>query len=221
MYAYKVQNQEKMSLNTTLSQIDEAIEQLKATVSEAPGHMFVKDMNNNFIFGNKNIIAHSGNSSPGDLIGKNDKQLPWHKCAEHNFSNNKSVLYLNKTLQFEDYVPIEDGTDKGSIVKIYKEKKPFIHNGIVIGVWGVGIRASKIQGEQVFDYLNTQNDRILILTKKQRQCLEKLIEGNSVRETATELELSVRTVESHLLTLRKKNNISCLRTLLQFIKPIT
>jgi len=56
----------------------------------------------------------------------------------------------------------------------------------------------------------------LVLTARERQILHQIAEGKSNKQIARELDLSVRTVETHRLNIKRKLNIDGQAELIKF-----
>ena len=67
-------------------------------------------------------------------------------------------------------------------------------------------------------YFNSKTNLTLLLTRKQRICINYLTQGLAAKEIANQLNLSHRTIQHHLEEIRQKNSFASLKELLLSIK---
>lgn len=109
-------------------------------------------------------------------------------------NENEKVLSGNSTQQFYNILHIENNCR----IEFLTTKIPFYNStGKISGVFGISQYINK------FSYIKASK---LGLTKKEIICLSCLFSGQSNKQIATELHISVRTVEDHIENLRDKLN---------------
>jgi len=94
---------------------------------------------------------------------------------------------------------------KASKNKIYLPEKQFIHpRKVMMPNMGVEKRSDFLRKTQIkrFYFINQEND--LYLTKREAECVAHMLNGATAKQTAQLLNISFRTVESHLQKIKEK-----------------
>jgi DNA-binding CsgD family transcriptional regulator len=200
---------------TTTYRLDERIRELDEQLGDVPGNIFVKDRQGVILYSNKQMLRTMNLLSIDAVIGKTVHDFTSAEAAD--VISGYDQLALKKQIRCREYADLPNG----DIAMFFSEKKPFYHNGKVIGTWGSSVAGPTFcQSTAVVEYVDSKAMRILKLTKRQKACLEQLVQGKSARETADTLNLSIRTVENHIYAIRAENDVSSLKSLLQRVRVI-
>lgn len=167
---------------------------------QLPSFIFWKDTNSIFLGCNDPFAEVAGLNSTREIIGKTDFDLAWGEThADLYRQGDCEVLSgISKNGIVESQLQ-----SNGKISNIVITKVPLLdrHNQ-TIGILGnyVELRCAEEHGEFRVNNLN------IALTKKQSECLYFLAKGLSTKQIGNEMDISTRTVESHIELLKKKLN---------------
>ncbi|MEO8400783.1 MAG: LuxR C-terminal-related transcriptional regulator [Gammaproteobacteria bacterium] len=167
---------------------------------QLPSFIFWKDTNSIFLGCNSHFSEVAGLNSTDQIVGKTDFDLAWGEThADLYRQGDCEVLSgISKTGVVESQLQ-----SNGKISNIVISKVPLLdsHNQ-TIGILGnyVELRCIEEHGEFL---VNNQN---ISLTKKQSECLYYLAKGLSNKQIGNEMDISTRTVESHVEILKNKLN---------------
>lgn len=172
--------------------------------------IFWKDMNGVYLGCNKRMANELGFDSPEDLIGKTDYDLNLLDVEADYFRTcDYSVLQQGVPWQFYDTPTLQNIKRLCLVIKIplYEE------DNRIIGILGLSYKIDKTlyldQGSapSKFNFFNNKIDAIL-LTEREKECLYFLVRGKYAREIAVILNISRRTVEQHLSSVRTKMKVT-------------
>lgn len=195
---------------------DSVVRQLDATVSQAPGNIYLKNLEGKLLYCNDEQANHAGYSNYQQMIGLSDHEFPWASTADILRKNDLQVLHTQTPLRIDEYGQLKSGV----LIRAYTQKKPYYHRNNLIGVWGTSVFTEIVNHSAKTIYINTINNRPLRLTKTQQQCIAHLLQGKTARQTANIMGLSIRTVENHIYAIRATNNISCLKMMCKYVQKI-
>lgn len=178
--------------------------------------VFYKDLGGNYLACNKYMANKLELLNERSIIGLNDYDLSWRDIAHKCRANDADIL---KTQQKNIF--IEDGILPNQIVVETRSNKfPVFKNSHLIGVLGIAYVVHNTNNQLPFNapglYLKS-TERVptlqkhslgLELSARQIDCIKLLMQGLSVKKIAKNLNLSPRTVESHLNIARDKLNCS-------------
>ncbi len=185
----------------------------------------IKDLHSTYCNVSSKLSKLLGWKSAEDALGKTDYDIPCDVCnfAAEFQKTDKAVLTTNNTILTLDFQKYSTGWELLLIEKnILKDK-----NGKIEGLYLHGVDLSTtnlyqgylllynldtcITGRRAkpISYVLNLPDDCLALTQKQEACLFFLIRGKTIKETAKILNLSPRTVESHLQAIKNKFNCDC------------
>lgn len=104
---------------------------LNSIVNNLPHYLFWKNTDTRFVGCNKIFLQSTGLSSPDDLIGKTDYDMPWKSMATTYRKDDLDIIASGKPkLDYEEIQPQSDGTEKIMLVS----KTPLFDKEKVIGV---------------------------------------------------------------------------------------
>lgn len=189
-----------------------------------PGIVGIKNSDSTYKGINQLTANLLGFKNPSDIVGKTDYELPCaaSQFASHYIAQDKKVFLTKKSLTTFDIQNYATGW------KIFISTKNLLQNAsetdlsLIINCTDVSntifsryyynlfqIDAKKF-GTKFYKsatYILNSDHCPLLLTKKQEQCLFFLIRGKSLKEIATILGISHRTVEDHIDSI--KNKLQC------------
>lgn len=104
---------------------------------------------------------------------------------------------------------------EGKIIEIWQH---FDRLGLLEQIGEVSARTKTVEPGYYLELLKSHGmekylDSAPLLTPRERECLHSLLEGKTAKETAVDLELSPRTVESYFDNIKKKLNCPSKRDL--------
>ena len=116
---------------------------LQAILDSIPGGVFWKDLDSNYLGANVSFSRDGGLSSPEDLIGKSDYELPWAKWADNYRADDREVM----ASKMEKLNIIEQFTDSESNEKwLITNKVPLFKNhDELIGILGTYVDISELK----------------------------------------------------------------------------
>jgi DNA-binding CsgD family transcriptional regulator len=178
--------------------------------------MFTKDTSLRFDNTNKNMLHLFKLKSNNDLIGKTDDCLPWGEYFESIHKVDKQVL------AGKNFVFIEQSKDTaGNRILLYAKKCPLFDNKKnIIGLEG---KLKVVTGNyllQIITLITTDEKRFgknnssqyLVknsfenLSERESECLFYLIRNRGLKTIGKLLNISPRTVETHINNIKKKVN---------------
>jgi len=174
--------------------------------------VWAKDQNFRYIYCNENYARAAGLDSPGQIVGKTDDQMPWHRLADFFRAGDKTVFDGS----FRINVPeVEIMVDKVADILV-TESQLLTRNGKCVGLVGSYIDISGQRLEKKVGYFEDGLKRYYLgsefndwyLTLREVQVLKYLLLGYSARQTGEVLCLSAKTVESHIENLKIKLDVS-------------
>jgi DNA-binding CsgD family transcriptional regulator len=202
-----------LSLQRELDRID-------AVMYDSPGNYFIKDLRGCYLYFNNNSLNIIGRNH--SFLGKTDTALPWAEYYHLYREADQRVVQVNQTLNFTE--PLINQKKQMSFASV--QKKPFYHQGQVIGVAGVSIEVSQTEFNNnrllvnTQTYIDNRNKRKLNLSKRQSEVLYWILQGLSAREAAKKLHVSSRTVEHHVTNIRETNDFSSLKDMLLHVRAL-
>jgi len=191
----------------TLNKISGIFEWIPAIVKseyfhELPLHYYVKDLHGTLVSCNNTLAKTIGLEKSSDLIGMNNNDLcPDPEDALVVKKNDDKIISLKKQCVFIEKVMLPFREE----VKTYISYKMPLMNGKVKGLVGISFAVDETATE--FSALSSLiKNQSITLSKRQLDCLFHLVKGHTVRQIATLLSLSAKTVEHYLETCKDKLN---------------
>lgn len=167
-------------------------DQLKQILLQIPGCVFWKNVDSVFMGGNFQFAKVAGLDSPAQIIGKTDFDLPWGKTHAAFYRAKDREVMAGKNIIRGMETQLQAS---GKMVTVIVNKYALLDESKkVIGVVGN------------YDLLmppENQSDSTAI-TKQQMLCLNFLCKGYTAKQTARVTNLSPRTIEFYIQTLKKK-----------------
>lgn len=210
---------------TMINHKDERIKMtqvLPSAINQLPSIDNIKDFDSKFIAMSAGTASLIGFKSSEDAIGKSDYDIP---CGVSEFADDFIRLDRMVLRSGERMVAIDVQKYKAGWGLLLSEKKPlFDENNKAVAIYSNCIDLSSTRGFNGFLELYTIDTKLLgkrkkpasyvlsggyspfSLTKKQENCLFYLIRGKSIKEIGKILNISSRTVESHLDAIKLKLN---------------
>lgn len=206
---------------------------VKSWVEISDGWVFWKDMESNYLGCNDCIAEQIGLENRKAIVGKNDYELFSERLAKLYTALDKNVLNSATIKQFFDY----SLCDSESVVSFLTTKIPLVDSRDRIqGILGYSIALKEYKiadlGQAEFQELikNLHNQtnisqqiptKIIInnttLTEKQTACAYYLSKGFAIKQIASKLSISPRTVEGTLHKIKAKLNCGCNSELVELI----
>jgi len=165
------------------------------------------------------FLHFSNMHSYDEVIGKTDAELIWRNQASTMMKNDQEVI---RTKQNRIYVESALSHD-GKINQFLSLKRPFHSTaGKLIGTYGLSVLLNEKTNIHsaldmvscIIDPFNLRKNKLIAptsthnLTPQQFKCLLHLVKGMTIRQIATTLELSPKTVEHYLDAVKTKLNCS-------------
>ena len=155
--------------------------------------MYWKDTEGKYLAGNAYIANHAGLSRKSQLLGLTDFDLPWSAQASLMQLNDTKVITQNKTITFIE----SSKTYTGEIFRFASLKAPLKSSkNKITGVIGLSFLIEE-ENNLPFQHLPK-------LSKQQNKCLYYLAQGMTMKQIASTLKLSPKTVEHYLETVKLK-----------------
>lgn len=179
---------------------DHILNTLDTTVAD----IYWKDKKGRYLGVNKTFLNFASLQSYDDVIGKTDWDLCWAEQAPIMRENDSEVIYMGIAKKCIEPSKI------GNKIKLFlNHKRPLrSRTGKIIGVFGMSIM---LDGDRTaFSNFTAQG-----LSKRQTECLYYLTRGKTAKEIANILNLSCRTVEHYLDTIKTKWNCNSRQELLE------
>lgn len=166
-----------------------------------------KDKKHRFISYSESVAEISGKDSPSNLIGKTDYDLIWKDRAESYLE--EDIIALNGSCCTRYQL---QNTKQQGMLKILVTKSPlFNKNREIIGTTGSSINLSNFSLSEksgVFDEKGIlhlgEKYHDNFLTKKEVAVLSCLLSGYSAKKISIEFQRSIRTIEHHINSIKKK-----------------
>lgn len=196
------------------------------------GNAFCKDKTGKFLSANENELNLLGFTDLDDLIGKDDRELPYQEHADIYIQNDQAVMHNGRGMVLLE--PVH--TDK-KVEQFLCYKAPLLsRHGKTIGIFGLGYSLkdlidNKVSNERILheilllagpstealfkEIILNAKQLQLGLSKRQIQCLELLAKGMTYKQIAHFLSISTRTVEHYIEAIKIKWSCDCRHTLVE------
>jgi len=163
-----------------------------------PCTIFMKDKNSKYLGANEYLSNLLGFKDSEDLVGCSDRDL-WPTDYELLLENDKKVMHQNLPNTF-----YESGTlPNNSIINAISHKVPlYSRENKVIGIMGISIIIHENDSIQT----HREKENKIQLTTRQIDCLYYLALGMTAKLIANKLNISSRTVEHYIETIKTKLN---------------
>lgn len=175
-------------------------------ISCMPGNVYWMDINHIYLGCNNNQLKSFG-LKRFEFVGQlSSNVLKRFTDPSQVVENDSRVLSTLK-----EQICIEEADINNQYRTYISQKNPiFSSDNKCIGMMGISMdvsdKASRKHGEWLIDSINTYNaiKDLPKLTRRQAQCLHYVIHGFSIKDIASKLGLSPRTVEMHINILKDK-----------------
>ena len=190
------------------------------TLEDANIDVYWKDTDGSYLGINDQFLHMIGVHSYDEVIGKSDSDLLWKEHSALLIKNDNEVM---RTGQSKIY--LEGGKIyTGETYPFLSLKKPLFSNlGKIIGIFGISILVEEKENTAsalkrlswILDPFNINHHQMIPpcaeplspnLTSQQFKCLLHLVKGMTIKQIATELTLSPKTVEHYLDAVKIKLN---------------
>ncbi len=194
---------------------------LHTFIDNLPGNQWFKDINLNYIACNDRILNIMQLTNKNLLLNNNDFNQPWALYANVYQKNDKKVIAIKKSCYFIHPAV----TYQGDKILLLNKKTPFIDKAQnVIGILGNNILIKCKKFTNFFIDFHEQNIKLSLLndildqyamiedysefglTNREGQCLFYFVRGKTSKEIAEKLNISNRTVETHIEHIKNKYN---------------
>jgi DNA-binding CsgD family transcriptional regulator len=155
--------------------------------------VFIKNKHSRYLWANSFFIRRSaGCRSIGEIKNKMDYDFPWREQANELKANDETVLSACQSQSHYERIIRHDGT----FVNILTRKSPLIDtNKQLIGVVGFSIELP-------------QPNKTALLSTREKECVYFLSIGYTDKKIAKQLNISPRTVETHLLAAKRRLSVA-------------
>ncbi len=188
-----------------------------------PGAVFWKGLDSSFLGCNQNFADLAGFSSPRQIIGKKDSDVKY--TMENNFkqviADDQYVIKAGEPLLNIRETQLHENNKK---LEIITNKYPLPNqHGEIIGLFGIYVPNVKnnsnlpalLFSNQLIYEASLYNQKIkkyvvegefgkISLTLREAQCVRELLLGKTMKGMAKTLQISPRTVETHIEHIKKK-----------------
>lgn len=189
---------------------------LTGLFEQLPGSWGCKDAKSRFVYVNHAYAQLVGLSTPADLIGKSDADLPGalSGCAAEFQRQDQLVLQSGKPLRVLNIHPYPDGTwhahvftkipwqdEQGNIIGTLFSGQPLNDNPMLeVGQWLCRAFGGTQQSKLPF----TATSKTISLSSRESEVLFFHLFGKKPQFIANALNVSVKTIENHFANLRVK-----------------
>lgn len=177
-----------------------------------PGTVYCKDKEGRYLAANRVMSYVNCVANPADILGKKDSDLVWHKEAPIVFQHDQEVIYAEKSNTF-----LEPGTTSDNKLQTFFSHKFPLRNKAnkIIGIFGMSTLFNDAKTMRSWLYESgfltppqalSQNIPAINegLTERQMDCLFFLIQGMTMKQIATSLNLAPKTIEHYLEAIKQK-----------------
>jgi DNA-binding CsgD family transcriptional regulator len=184
-----------MNLIESILGISNNLNNYDVSVNEPGCTSFIKDSNGKYLECN-NVMANIINSSPSIIFGLNDYDLLPNPVAAMLRTNDHEVMSTNTYKIYNESFASLDGS--GQMMVATSIKIPYRNDKQkVVGIMGFAIIHSR---NALLKKAMEEYD----LTERQLECLYLLVKGNLMKQIASHLLISHRTVEHYLETIKQR-----------------
>ncbi|MFJ1267096.1 LuxR C-terminal-related transcriptional regulator [Legionella lytica] len=192
-----------------------------------PCHLYIKNSKGVLLECNEMQAISAGFTSPSEIVGAQDRDLVLDPDEAYKWqANDKATLNSGKPQIFVEYGSFEPGRVRGGL----SYKSPYYsHTGKVIGVIGVSFFPEQLKDLDEWDDQPLLKSLLLMtashfklleppksassllsqLSLQQKAIFSYTIQGKTIKEIASLMKLSVRTVEYYIEII--KNKLGCAR----------
>ncbi|MDW7693484.1 PAS domain-containing protein [Flammeovirgaceae bacterium SG7u.111] len=157
--------------------LNDSYKMLQAVIDNMPGAVFWKDKDLNYLGCNKYFAETAGFSSPEDIIGKSDYDLPWKEQAELYREDDAQVMTSNSSkIDFDEHQSQKDGSTSW----LRTSKIPLANEEGVFAILGIfrDITEAKNQQEEA----KKQGERVDEMEEEIQRLKQQLQEKESENE---------------------------------------
>ena len=197
------------------------VDSIRFMLKSVSGYYFVKDLNSHYVELSQSIENHLGIKIK-KLVGKSDYETPWEDFAEQ---YRRCDLQAISTEQSDVFEPLP--LSKNVVLSVRCLRLPIYDDtNRVVGVFGQTDVLS--MNRNLREALKALNDvdkkrssagshtlyqidhynKNLQLTQREAECLFLLVRGKTAKEIALFLEISTRTIESYIESIKNKMGVS-------------
>jgi DNA-binding CsgD family transcriptional regulator len=164
---------------------------------QIPNYVFCKDIHSVYRYCNSHLAHAAGLSSPVEIIGKTDRDLPWSEFASLYQDGDDEILSGHAKQRIVE--PLTQTS--GETISIIISKEALLDsNGNKIGIVGNFVEHADKMHYGEYDAGKSN----VILPKKQGECLFYIAQGFTAQQIADEMHLSKRTIEYYIDILKMK-----------------
>lgn len=157
-----------------------------------PFYIYIKDLDGKYLALNNTLVKDWSLSSQEDAIGLSDSDLAFlpHNEALKLRSHDQHAIMQEKSTRFIEPVTLGDGAK----VRLLSYKMALLtKTQKSLGMIGISLIQDRIDDSSSID-----------LSPRQLTCLTLLVKGNTLKQIANQLNLSPRTVEHYIETIKLK-----------------
>lgn len=203
-------------MSTCSDNFTQHLECIHTKMYDSPGHYYILDQNRNFLYANKEQVEHLQLTNfptrqEQNLAGTiNERFEPL--CS----INDQIILKTQKPHTFTEC--FIDHHNKFTVLTSYK--RPYYYKDKLVGIEGLSLEvnlnsfSSPNNLTNLTLFIDTGSGQIIHLSKSQRRVLFHALKGLKAESIAEILNLSKRTVQNHLATIKDASEYSSLKELL-------
>lgn len=203
-------------------------------IRQFPGMMCIKDLNSRHVHASNITAKLCGWKNVLQAEGRSDREIPCHanEHADIFIEQDQYVIQSGQQWIGFDIVQYCDGWHI-----IFSKKNPFrnkqnqisavLHSGIDLsdpqwhallnGLFNMDLKFYSNKKKMISYHLQmTKNSIFDQLSNREQECLFYLIRGKSIKMIASLLNLSIRTIETHINHIREKLNCKSKQILIEF-----
>ena len=177
-----------------------------------PIHLHCKDLKGHYIGCNERVMRDVGYTSKTDMLGRTD--FDFDCLGEHEANSFRAIdKFIIGTGRSDFFTQSVTLIDKKKYIAMNHKAPLYSNSKKIIGVVSYGIIVNQYQSPYsdpsypLLNLLFVSNPAVFqSLTERQTDCLYHLVRGLSIKEIARKLELSPRTVEHYLDSVKNKLN---------------
>lgn len=202
---------------------EESLDLLGLYGNSLPGFWGIKSRDHSYLLANNNWKSEVGLNPNFDVLGLIDSELPCivSRCANKFKDQDEQVISTRKPIKVLNIHPFNNHDCRAYITS----KFPFVRNNEVLGVVFsaekvdeqyfcdlstlLGIeKGSLYAGLKQYSFVLSPPNFAEILTDREQECLFFLIRGKTAKDIGSILDLSYRTVEHYIESLKYKFSCS-------------
>lgn len=186
---------------------DQKRKSLQKLIANIPGSVYCKDLQGRYIQSNEHMAHIGGYPSAALVLNHTDDDMSWFAVANDLRAADKKAVEEKSTIFTEEYPLLVDGSQA---IMLSTKSPLYDESGAVVGIIGTSFNVANVRQqssettENDASDLLAKNDDNFHFTAREIECINWMIKGKTSLEIAMILNLSERTVETHINNIKKK-----------------